>query len=336
MISQKSMHVITKSGLGGAQRYVLDCAQADIAKQIDTVIVSDAKKGWLYQQALAKQINYQAIHHLDRNINIINDFFSMVELYKIIRKEKPTHLYLNSSKISFIGALIGKICGLKDIIYTVHGWVFNEPMPRFKKQLYINIEKISAHWKDKIVFINHFDLEIAKKLSIGKPEQYSLINLQIESISFLKKEEAKMILGSKVDQDFTNKKIVGTIANFFSTKNLDALIDIAQQLKEVNDLIFVIIGNGPEEKRLKKKIIKYKLKNVFLLGQIENAAIYLKAFDLFVLTSVKEGSPYVLLEAKQANIPILATPVGGVPEMLPKDQLCPVSQMAEKIKTIIM
>ena len=334
MISQKNLHIITQTDLGGAQKYVLGQALKDKTNAIETLIVSMDDFGWLYQQAKLNNIPYKVIHSLNRSINPIKDIAATFEIIKLLKQQQPTHIFLNSSKIGFIGSLAAKICGIKNIIYTVHGWVFNEPMPSWQKKFYLLIEKLSARWKTKLLFINNYDLEIAKKLGIGRTDQYELINLEIEKIEFVNKITAQQKLFSGIKINYQEKKIIGTIANTYPTKNLSALIDIANELKDFSQLLFVVIGDGPETIKLQQKINALKLQNIYFLGQITDASKYLKAFDLFILTSVKEGSPYVLLEAQQANIPILATHVGGVPEMLPANQLCRPEEFVQRIKTL--
>jgi glycosyltransferase involved in cell wall biosynthesis len=84
------------------------------------------------------------------------------------------------------------------------------------------------------------------------------------------------------------------------------------------DLLFVVLGFGPEEykQELQDRINKNNLQNnFFLLGKTPNAFQYLKGLDLFVLTSVKEGLPYSILEAKLAGVQVVATSVGGIPEI---------------------
>jgi glycosyltransferase involved in cell wall biosynthesis len=117
----------------------------------------------------------------------------------------------------------------------------------------------------------------------------------------------------------TDKKIVGTIANFYKTKGIDVLIEAVntQPKSTLEKTLFVIIGDGTEFKNLKLKIKNLKLENnIRLMGKIDNASIYLKAFDVFVLPSRKEGFPFAILEAMQASLPIIAADVGGNKEAL--------------------
>jgi glycosyltransferase involved in cell wall biosynthesis len=78
-----------------------------------------------------------------------------------------------------------------------------------------------------------------------------------------------------------------------------------------------VIGEGEERRKLEGLIKKYHLENnFFLLGAIPDAYKYLKAFDIFVLSSIKEGFPWTILEAITAKVPIIATKVGAIPEII--------------------
>ena len=82
------------------------------------------------------------------------------------------------------------------------------------------------------------------------------------------------------------------------------------------DVVLIGSGENPDKEKIERFIEKHELKNVHLIEWLDNAANYLKAFDIFVLPSVKEGLPYAILEAMAAQVPIVATNVGGVSEML--------------------
>ena len=115
------------------------------------------------------------------------------------------------------------------------------------------------------------------------------------------------------------KFLIGTIANFYSTKGLIYLLQAADLLinKNNHDFIFCLIGRGQLESRFRQFIKENNLdKNIFLLTDLNNAAKILPAFNLFVLPSVKECLPYVLFEAIFAGLPIVATNVGGNHEVL--------------------
>ncbi|GAG26330.1 unnamed protein product, partial [marine sediment metagenome] len=145
--------------------------------------------------------------------------------------------------------------------------------------------------------------------------------LDPEKLDFLSKEEARKYLNEKLQIKIQNYKIIGTVANFYKTKGLEYLIEAAKiiSINQLNqhESVFLIIGDGPERKNLENLIKKYQLQDkVFLLGRMPDAYQYLRAFDVFVLPSLKEGFPWVILEAMAAEVPIVATKVGAVPEVI--------------------
>ena len=82
-----------------------------------------------------------------------------------------------------------------------------------------------------------------------------------------------------------------------------------------------MIGEGFQRELLEAMIRDHHLENKFILtGKIDNAPKYLRAFDIFVLPSIKEGLPYTILEAMAAGVPIIASWVGGIPEMVENEK----------------
>ena len=144
-------------------------------------------------------------------------------------------------------------------------------------------------------------------------------------IKFLPKEEAKLKLFKKIGKSghnniFQTKFFIGAVSNFYQTKGLDYLIEaihILNAQNQIQDAKLLLIGDGQERTNLEKKISDYGLKEkIVLLGQLPEAFKYMKAFDVFVLPSVKEGFPWVVLEAMAAKIPVITTSVGAVPEII--------------------
>ncbi len=103
---------------------------------------------------------------------------------------------------------------------------------------------------------------------------------------------------------------------------MDFLILAAARNKVIEkNCNFIIIGEGPERKKLENLIKKHELENnVILIGAIPDVRRYLKAFDLFVLPSVKEGQPWAILEAMAAEVPIVATNIAGIPETVENEK----------------
>ena len=321
------LFIITQSEMGGAQRFVLEIVSHLDKEKYDLLIAvgSDGGGDFLKQLDITG-IQYITINSLKRDISLTQDIKSIFEIRKIISEFKPNTLFLNSSKAGFIGSLAtifpSKIIGLK-VIYRIGGWSFNDPWPKWKKRLWIILEKISSPWKDIIIVNNKQNLDQAKILGIKPREEIVLIHngIDVYKLNYLPREEAKLRLFEKIakysGKIFQAEITIGTIANLYPTKDLLTLVKTAEYFKNNDSVVFIIIGEGSErpniEKMIKEKGLGHK---VLLLGQLSDAKKYLPAFDIFVLPSVKEGFPWALIEAMAAKLPVIATGVGAVPEII--------------------
>ncbi len=314
MKKKKILYVITLAKRGGAQKYVFDLAKNLDKNKYETVVAGHGKTtDWLFANLEREKIKFHQLKHLQRAINPWHDFLAIFEIKKIIKKFQPDIIHLNSSKAGVLGALAGKKSKAK-IIYTVHGFVFNEPLNFIKKTVYLWLEKFSAIYKDNIITVSEFDRQIGIKNKIAPKEKFITIHngIKTKGFNFLTKEKAREQLNLP-----EKNSIIGCVANYYPTKALERIIQAAKIItKEYKNAKFVLIGNGPEKKKLQEQIEKLGLSNNFFLGPVSKAISFLKAFDVFVLPSVKEGLPYTILESMLAEIPIIATRVGGIDEII--------------------
>lgn len=306
---KRILFIVTLNEIGGAQRF------------INTLTDNlDPEK---YEWSIATSDN---VKNLKRNPSIFSDLLAIFEIRRLIKSYNPDVVFLNSSKAGFIGSLATvfpkKLKNIK-VVYRIGGWTFNDPWPKWKKWFWVRLEKISAGWKDIIIVNNKHDYDQALKLKIRPREKIVLVynGLDVYKMEFLPRDEARIKLFEKIakysGKIFQTKYVVGTIANFYPTKGIKYLIKAAEQFKNRDDLAFVILGDGIERKLYEDQIAQSGLQNkVFLVGQIKDGYKYLSAFDIFVLPSVKEGFPWALIEAMAAKLPVIATHVGAVPEII--------------------
>jgi len=293
-IKKKILFLVTQSEFGGAQRFIyrlvtnLDLNRYEIS--IAAGPEGNDANGLLFN--LQKEgFRTIVLKFLRRDVNPLFDFcLGLIEIYRLIRKEKPDILFLCSSKAGAMGSLAGRLAKVPKIIYRLGGWTFNDPHSFLFKIYYKFIEKTSAHWKDIIINNAESDRQQAIKLGIKPKEKIITIynGIDADKLEFLSKEEAKKFLQFK-NSDF----VVGTIANNYPAKGIKYFNKATKGFKNIKT---IIIGSGNR--------------------YIPDAFKYLKAFDIFVLSSVKEGFPWTVLEAMAAEVPVIATKVGAMPEII--------------------
>ncbi|MCB9819458.1 glycosyltransferase family 4 protein [Candidatus Nomurabacteria bacterium] len=314
---QKILFLITKSNFGGAQRYVYDLA-IGLPKNEFEVKVASGGTGTLIDKLKAANIEVISIDSLQRDISLGKEWSAFWETVEIIRRERPDILHINSSKAGVLGSLAGRLLGIPNIIFTSHGWGFNEERPLWQR-LIIKF----GHWLT--VLLAHRTIAVSQELK--RQMNWPFVNKKITVIhngrfitNLLTREDSRAALIEKdprlapYKDDFWSL----TIGELHPVKRHNAVIEAMKEIvvREPKTRHLIISG-GEEESRLRTLIEKQNLQeNIFLLGVIDEASQYLKAADLFVLASRSEGMPYVLIEALLAGVPIVATKVGGIPEVV--------------------
>ncbi len=312
----KILYVITKSNWGGAQRHVFDLATGMKEKGHD-VWVALGGEGILKQKLEAAGIYTFSISEMGRDISVGKDAGSFKQIYTVIKNKKPDIVHLHSPKAAGLGAMAGRLLGVKSIVYTVHGWAFNEDRPIWQKASIAFFSWLTMLFSHKVILISQREYDQTKRFP-GVEEKIKLIPLGMRAPIFISVEGAKRELSKIVGTDISKKTVFGTIAELHPNKGLKFLIDaMATVAEQYPQAICIVIGDGQDRAMLEARIHELKLENnVYLVGFIDHASEYLKAFNMFVLPSLKEGLPYTILEAGYASLPVVGTTVGGIPELV--------------------
>ncbi len=324
---QKILYLITKSNFGGAQRYVYDLATR-LPKESFDVRVACGGNGVLTERLQAEGILILIIPNLIRNVNVFQDILVFSHILSLLRKERPDIIHLNSSKIGGLGALAGRLVGVKKIIFTAHGWAWHESRSPFSRAIIKTL-----HWIT--VLLCHHVITVAEKERAEMAEmpwtknKLIAIHNGIGAIDFIEKATARDFLITKNPAltTYKNSLWIGAIGELHKNKGYEYLLEAFGNLARTvlaKNVPLVIIGEGEERQRLEnlartvlaKNATASQTEKVFFLGQIPDASRYLKAFDVFALTSIKEGLPYVLLEAGLAGLPVVASDIGGISEII--------------------
>lgn len=327
--------IITRGIVGGAANFVFWLAKGLKEKGVE-VLVGFGEGEYLKEKLEKENIPFLKFRWLKRSYNPLVNLFFIFEIKKFLDKEKFDILQLNSTNTLF-AAISAKLSKTKPkIVFTIHGLSILDPNYRSPfKWFYFFAFKFLLKFVDFPVFISKENLKFAKEKNLTK--KGVIIYNGIEPPQFLEKNLARKFFEEKIKICLKDKFLIGSIGRLDYQKNYEFLIEIFLEILKIKkESLLIIIGEGSKRKNLEKLVEKLNLKGrIFLIGEIKDASKYLKGFDLFVLPSRYEGLSITLIEALFAQIPVLASNVGGNEEIVGKNCLFKLNDkidFLEKIK----
>ncbi len=302
------LYVITKADeIGGAQIHVRDLAERLKIDDHEVMVVA-GEYGAFINQLEDRGIAYAILPELVREIKPYKDLKACVLLRGIIKKFNPDLVGLHSSKAGIVGRIAALGLGIP-VIFTAHGWSFTDGVGNRKRKLYIFIEKIMSHFTDKIITVSEKDKELALNYDVTTAEKQIVIHNGI-----IDKFKEK-VPNKKVNSD-SKKIIITSVARFSEQKDHETLICAMSGISNLNWELH-LIGKGSRINNVELMVKEHKLEDkVFFHGEIHNVHDFLDKSDIFVLSTNWEGLPLSIIEAMCSSLPIVATNVGGVSELV--------------------
>ena len=239
------------------------------------------------------------------------DLIALFRFYRYIKTSKPDIINFHSFRAALWGRLLARITKVPVVLYSVHnkwGEAFHHLLDRNLSRFTDAIVPFSMAVKNYLLYEEKIPAKFVKNpIYIG---------IDIEKFSDINEDDVKLLrqeLGIKEDQN-----VIGFVGSIAKQKGLIYLIESVKKLSTTfPDLHCLIIGEGPEEEMLRKIIVKYKLENNFtFVGQRYDIYNLLHVMKIFVLPSLWEGLPQVVIEALAASCPVIATDVDGTPEII--------------------
>jgi glycosyltransferase involved in cell wall biosynthesis len=305
----KILYFITKANFGGAQKYVYDLASS--AQEIGhSPVVVYGVPGKLSELLRERGIRTIQLHGLGRDLKPSGELSVFFQLLRVLSDERPDVLHVNSSK-GGLALLAGRIRGVKQILFTAHGWAFNEDRPKLQKKILRFIYTITILLSHTTICVSEAvrrDIEASHLRN-----KLRVIRNGIEGVPYLSRTDARHAFRSDASGTW-----VGMTAELHPTKRIaDAIRAVAKLKEEFPDLSLTVMGEGEEREKLETLVRElYLSREVFLPGFTADAPRLLGAFDLFLMPSRTEALGYAAIEAGYAGLPVIASNVGGLPEVI--------------------
>lgn len=311
----KILHII-RPAAGGMKNHLIDLVRFTDRKQYQVEVACP------HGHNLREELNALGVRvlpiPLKGSISPLSDWQTVFIIARHLKKNQVDILHAHSSKGALVGRLAALIARTPVVVFTAHNSIFYEHWSPLKLKTMATVEKMLASGTQRIIAVSKALKEEIFKYE-GIPESkisivYNGVDLNKVHLDGDKLRVCKNMGIPPLGQ------LVGVVARLAPQKGVTYFLKAAALLKN-HQVNFVVIGDGPLRQHLEQEAISLGLENrVFFTGYRSDINKIMPVLDVLVLPSVTEGLPLIILEAMAARRPVVATKVGGVPEVITHGQ----------------
>ena len=321
----KTAFLITKSESGGAQSHVLELV--DGIRGDCHVVLAAGDDGWLMDQARSRGIPVTIIPDLIHPISLAQDSRACRQIKQWLLREQPDLLHAHSSKAGLLGRIAARMAGVPSV-FTAHGWAFTGGATAARKLVAVPSEWLAARIGGDIICVSQYDRQLACRYAIASDTRLHTVWNGIEDTT------------ERALPTSNPEPVITMVARFAAPKDHTTLLRAISMMGDVPCRLR-LVGDGPLLPEAKALASDLGIENrVEFTGSRSDVTALLAHSDVFVLTSRFEGLPISILEAMRAGLPVVASDVGGVPELVNEETGILVAQgdavaLAEALKRLL-
>ena len=307
----KIVRIIARLNGGGPARQAC-LLHEQLRPEFQTVLITGrpdiGEKDMSY--LLASDEGVYRIDSMSRPVSIFSDLRSLLDIYRILRREKPDIVHTHTAKAGTLGRVAAVLAGVPVRIHTFHGHVFAGYFGKLKTRVYLAIERFLARFTTRIVTVSGGqERELAETYRIAPRSKIQVIRNGFDwKDSSRSQAEVRAELNLKRDQT-----AVLWMGRMVPIKGIELLAEVVKGTSSNDALMFVVAGDGPLRAHLEE--LTRGCRNLRILGWQEDVASVVKACEVVLLTSVNEGTPTSLIEAMFAGKPFVGTDAGGTSDL---------------------
>jgi glycosyltransferase involved in cell wall biosynthesis len=315
------LNVVARLNIGGPAVHVALVTAKMGPPRYESSLVSGsvgAAEGDMSAYARRWGIEPLIVPELGRELHPLRDLVTLWKLYRLMRRIRPDVVHTNTAKAGAVGRLAAKLARVPCVVHTFHGHVFHGYFDRFRTGIFIRLERLAARWSDAIVTLSP-DLrrELVETYRITRAEHVVVLpnGLDLGGLARSPRRQGlfRRELGVPADAP-----LVGIVGRLVAVKNHALFLEAAARVRTaLPSARFVVVGDGELRGEVERRIDALGLRDCMtVVGWRHELAPIYSDLDLKVLTSENEGTPLTIIEALAAGVPVVATAVGGVPDLL--------------------
>ncbi len=283
-----------------------------------SIAILTADGGDLLGEAEGAGLQVVRLRHMRPEINPREDFLALNELRQALFRLRPAVVHTHSAKAGAIGRLAAHQLASAAIVHTFHGFPFHSFQRPWTRRGYIAAERRLGRITDRFLAVGSAVAAEAVRLRIAPPERVRTIASAIDPAIGRSTTQDRLVARARLSAVGVpdGVKLVGTVGRLDNQKAPRHMLEAITHLHP-RDVHFAWVGGGPLQQEMEKRIIGAGLRGRFhLLGQRNDVGQLLPAFDVFAMASLYEGLPCAMVEAVMCGVPVVATSVNAVPEVV--------------------
>ena len=317
------LRVIARLNMGGPAIHVANLAAGLESRGYRTTLVAGSlARGEDSMAFLAERlgISVVSVPEIQREVSLLHDARSIARVAELIRATRPHILHTHTAKAGAIGRLAALSAGGARppvVVHTFHGHVLKGYFGPARTAFFRQIERALARTTDALVAVSPEVRDELVAFGVAPRQKFTVVRLGVPLGERLGVETS--------DTDYrrlygigSNAFVVGWVGRMTAVKDTGTMLEIVRALRDLGvDAVLCMVGDGPDRERLEELAHELGIaRSCFFVGYQPDVAGYYALFDAFLLPSVNEGTPVSAIEALGAGTPVVATRVGGVPDVV--------------------
>lgn len=315
--------MIARLNMGGPALHVAYLSAGLAERGYETTLVAGSlARGEGSMAYVAEGLGVEVVHldALSREISPFRDALSVLRLARLIRAQRPQILHTHTAKAGTVGRLAALLAGdarPEVIVHTFHGHVLHGYFGPLRSGAFRLLERLLARMTTRLIAVSPQVRDDLVGLGVAPVEKFTVVRLGIELGERLGTEEegadARARLGIAPE-----RFVVGWVGRMTGVKRTDDVLESLRLLRERGtDAVLLMIGDGPDREHVEERASRLGIvRHCLFLGYQEDVSGWYRTFDAMILPSANEGTPVVVIEALAAGCPVVATSVGGVPDVV--------------------
>jgi lipopolysaccharide/colanic/teichoic acid biosynthesis glycosyltransferase/glycosyltransferase involved in cell wall biosynthesis len=307
---RRVMHLTT---VDVSLRYLL-LPQLTAVIEREGAVIGVSAPGPFVSELEAAGIRHVALRSSTRSMNLLADVRSAIELWRIVRRERPDVLHTHNPKPGVYGRIVGRLAGVPVVVNTVHGLYASEHDHRRKRAVVYALEAIAARFSHAELVQNPEDLDLLRRTRVVPARKLTYLGNGVDLDRF---DRARIAIGTRdaVRAELgvaADDVVIGIVGRLVAEKGHPELFDAFATLGPGH--VLVVVGPDDPEKSdaLDRDLIeRARAAGVRFLGMRDDVDRLYSAMDVFVLPSHREGFPRAAMEAAAMGLPIVATDIRG-------------------------